>query len=90
MFFVRKRSANVATATRFFCAKAKRQQHVFSVRKRSDSNMFFLCESEATATCFFCAKAKRQQHVFSVRKRSDSNTNTMLAGVLIDHFYPSQ
>ncbi|MGE7941429.1 hypothetical protein ACQKNB_05000 [Lysinibacillus xylanilyticus] len=63
------------------------------MRKRSASvtknAMFFLCESEATATCFFCAKAQRQQHVFSVRKRSDSNTNTILAGVLIDHFYPS-
>ncbi|MFJ7888305.1 hypothetical protein ACIQYL_09465, partial [Lysinibacillus xylanilyticus] len=43
------------------------------VRKRSGSNMSFLCESEAAATCLFCAKAKRQQHVFFVRKRSGSN-----------------
>ncbi|MDM5246635.1 hypothetical protein [Lysinibacillus sp. G4S2] len=34
---------------------------MFSVRKRSDSNKCFLCESEATATNVFCAKAKRQQ-----------------------------
>jgi len=39
-----------ATATNVFCAKAKRQQQMFSVRKRSDSNKCFLCESEATAT----------------------------------------
>jgi len=38
MFFVRKRSANVAAATDVFCAKAKRQQR------------FCLCESAATAT----------------------------------------
>ncbi|MEB2302505.1 hypothetical protein LAV72_23170 [Lysinibacillus xylanilyticus] len=31
------------------------------MRKRSDSNKCFLCESEATATNVFCAKAKRQQ-----------------------------
>jgi len=30
-----------------FCAKAKRQQQVFSVRKRSASDKCFLCESEA-------------------------------------------
>ncbi|MGE7915625.1 hypothetical protein [Lysinibacillus xylanilyticus] len=46
---------------------------MFSVRKRSDSNKCFLCESEATATNVFCAKAKRQQQMFSVRKRSVSN-----------------
>jgi len=28
-----------ATATMFICAKAKRQQHCLSVRKRSDSNI---------------------------------------------------
>ncbi|KOS63951.1 hypothetical protein [Lysinibacillus sp. FJAT-14222] len=39
-----------ATATNGFCAKAKRQQQMVSVRKRSDSNKCFLCESEATAT----------------------------------------
>ncbi|WP_375199684.1 hypothetical protein [Bacillus sp. RS11] len=33
--------------------KAKRQQQMFSVRKRSDSNR-----------CFICAKAKRQQQMF--------------------------
>jgi len=48
-------------------------QQMFSVRKRSDSNKCFLCESKATATNVFCAKAKRQQQLFSVRKRSDSN-----------------
>ncbi|MGE7673587.1 hypothetical protein ACQKMV_08425 [Lysinibacillus sp. NPDC094403] len=31
------------------------------MRKRSDSNRFCLCESEATAKGFVCAKAKRQQ-----------------------------
>ncbi|TQR34134.1 hypothetical protein C7Y47_09135 [Lysinibacillus sphaericus] len=36
---------------------------MFSVRKRSDSNKCFLCESEATATNVFCAKAKRQQQL---------------------------
>ncbi|WP_375199796.1 hypothetical protein [Bacillus sp. RS11] len=56
-----------------FCAKAKRQQQKFSVRKRSGSNKSFLCESEAAATKVFCAKAKRQQQKFSVRKRSGSN-----------------
>ncbi|MFJ7733767.1 hypothetical protein ACIQXF_18025 [Lysinibacillus sp. NPDC097231] len=50
---------------------------MFSVRKRSDSNKCFLCESAATATNVFCAKAQRQQQMFSVRKRSDSN-NRML------------
>jgi len=34
---------------------------MFFVRKRSGSNIFCLCESEAAATCFFCAKAQRQQ-----------------------------
>ncbi|MFC9540018.1 hypothetical protein ACFTQ7_09070 [Lysinibacillus sp. NPDC056959] len=58
---MRKRSANAAAATGFVCAKAKRQQHVLSVRKRSVSNTFCLCESEASATRFVCAKAKRQQ-----------------------------
>ncbi|MFB7156232.1 hypothetical protein [Lysinibacillus sp. NPDC056232] len=43
------------------------------MRKRSDSNKCFLCESGATATNVFCAKAERQQQMFSVRKRSDSN-----------------
>ncbi|MGE7915870.1 hypothetical protein [Lysinibacillus xylanilyticus] len=46
---------------------------MISVRKRSDSNKCFLCESKATATNVFCAKAKRQQRMFSVRKQSDSN-----------------
>ncbi|WP_285395148.1 hypothetical protein [Lysinibacillus sp. fls2-241-R2A-57] len=32
------------------CAKMKRQQQMFSVRKRSSSNKCFLCESEAAAT----------------------------------------
>ncbi|WP_238600608.1 hypothetical protein, partial [Metasolibacillus meyeri] len=36
------------------------RKQIFSVRKRSDSNKYFLCESEATATNVFCAKAKRQ------------------------------
>ncbi|WP_068985217.1 hypothetical protein [Lysinibacillus xylanilyticus] len=39
MFSVRKRSVNVAAATMFICAKAKRQRQ-----------MFYLCESEASAT----------------------------------------
>ncbi|MGE7128676.1 hypothetical protein [Lysinibacillus xylanilyticus] len=39
-----------ASATNVFCAKAKRQQQMFSVRKRSVSNKCFLCESEASAT----------------------------------------
>jgi len=47
----------------FSVAKAKRQQQMFSVAKaKRQLQMFFLCESEATAT-----------NVFSVRKRSDSN-----------------
>ncbi len=48
-------------------------QQMFFARKRSGSDMFWLCESEASATCFGCAKAKRQQHVSAVRKRSVSN-----------------
>ncbi|WP_374963992.1 hypothetical protein [Lysinibacillus sp. RS5] len=51
-----------ASATNVFCAKAKRQLQMFSVRKRSDSNKMFSV-----------AKAKRQLQMFSVRKRSDSN-----------------
>ncbi|MEX3744778.1 MULTISPECIES: hypothetical protein [Lysinibacillus] len=49
---MRKRSANVAAATKcFICAKAKRQrQNVLSARKRSGSDkMFYLRESEAAA-----------------------------------------
>ncbi|MGE7092627.1 hypothetical protein ACQKII_14505, partial [Lysinibacillus sp. NPDC048646] len=46
-----------ATATGVLCAKAKRQQQVFYVRKRSDSNRCFMCESEATATDVLCATA---------------------------------
>ncbi|MFJ6208347.1 hypothetical protein [Lysinibacillus sp. NPDC092081] len=42
--------AEEASATNVFCAKAKRQQQMFSVRKRSVSNKCFLCESEASAT----------------------------------------
>ncbi|WP_143114641.1 hypothetical protein [Lysinibacillus sp. FJAT-14222] len=42
-------------------AQFKIRTHCLSVRKRSDSNKCFLCESEATATNVFCAKAKRQQ-----------------------------
>jgi len=68
MFYLCESEATATTCS--ICAKAKRQQqHVLSVRKRSDSNnMFYLCESEATATkCFICAKAKRQQQqMFSV------------------------
>ncbi|WP_285398871.1 hypothetical protein [Lysinibacillus sp. fls2-241-R2A-57] len=62
IFTVRKRSGSnksllcesVATATtNLYCAKAKRQQQIFTVRKRSDSNnKSLLCESEATATYF--------------------------------------
>ncbi|MGE6516427.1 hypothetical protein [Lysinibacillus sphaericus] len=48
-------------ATNVLCAKAKRQQQMFYVRKRSDSNKCFMCESEAAATDVLCAKAKRQQ-----------------------------
>ncbi|MGE7692435.1 hypothetical protein ACQKMI_25100 [Lysinibacillus sp. NPDC097214] len=33
MFFVRMRSANVAAAKGFVCAKAKRQQHGFNCAK---------------------------------------------------------
>ncbi|WP_375200102.1 hypothetical protein [Bacillus sp. RS11] len=54
------------------CAKAKRQQQMFSVRKRSVSNKCFLCESKASAPNVFCAKAKRQHQMFSVRKQSVS------------------
>jgi hypothetical protein len=61
-------SESKASATDLFCAKAKRQQQMFSVRKRSNSNKCFLCESEATATNVFCAKAKQQQQMFSVAK----------------------
>ncbi|MFB7160020.1 hypothetical protein [Lysinibacillus sp. NPDC056232] len=43
-------SESAAAATLFFCAKAQRQQHCFSVRKRSGSNIVFLCESAAAAT----------------------------------------
>ncbi|MFB7157063.1 hypothetical protein [Lysinibacillus sp. NPDC056232] len=45
------------------CAKAKRQQQMFSVAKaKRQQQMFYLCESEAAAT-----------NVLSVRKRSGSN-----------------
>ncbi|WP_223554449.1 hypothetical protein [Lysinibacillus sphaericus] len=65
MFSVRKRSVNVAAATMFICAKAKRQRQMFylcesattattnvlSARKRSVSGKCFICsESKATAT----------------------------------------
>ncbi|WP_223554776.1 hypothetical protein [Lysinibacillus sphaericus] len=53
-----------------FCAKAKRQQQKFSVRKRSGSNKSFLCESEAAATNVFCAKAKRQQQSAQSERKS--------------------
>jgi len=56
-----------------YCAKAQRQQQIFTVRKRSDSNKSLLCESAATATNLYCAKAQRQQQIFTVRKRNDSN-----------------
>ncbi|MDM5245918.1 hypothetical protein [Lysinibacillus sp. G4S2] len=52
--------------------KAKRQQQIFSVRKRSDSNKSFLCESEATATNLFCAKAKRQQQQSAQSERKST------------------
>ncbi|MGY3188501.1 hypothetical protein [Lysinibacillus sp. TE18511] len=60
MFFVRKRSVNVAAATRFFLCESE-----------AAATRFFLCESEATATCFFCAKAKRQQHQHDVSRCVD-------------------
>ncbi|MGE7687819.1 hypothetical protein ACQKMI_01270 [Lysinibacillus sp. NPDC097214] len=50
MYFVRKRSANVATAHVFVCAKAKRQQHSFICAK-----------AKRQQHSFICAKAKRQQ-----------------------------
>ncbi|QPQ32574.1 hypothetical protein [Lysinibacillus sp. JNUCC 51] len=65
------------------------------MRKRSDSNKCFLCESEATATNVFCAsseatatnvicaEAKRQQQMLSVRKRSDSNNNNYAKAKMI-------
>jgi len=49
-----------AAATNVLCAKAKRQQQMFYVRKQSDSNKCFMCESKAAATNVLCAKAKRQ------------------------------
>ncbi|WP_427109311.1 hypothetical protein [Lysinibacillus xylanilyticus] len=41
---------------------------MLSVRKRSDSNKCYLCESEATATNVICAKAKRQQQQYAKAK----------------------
>ncbi|MFJ6265716.1 hypothetical protein ACIQGW_11970, partial [Lysinibacillus xylanilyticus] len=38
-----------AAAANVFCAKAKRQQQMFSARKRSGSSKCFLRESEAAA-----------------------------------------
>jgi len=74
----------------FNCAKAKRQQQMFSARKRSGSGKYFLCESEATATnvltvrkrsdsnqCFICAKAKRQQPMFYLRESEASAANVL-------------
>ncbi|MGA3601262.1 hypothetical protein [Lysinibacillus agricola] len=56
------------------CAKAKRQQQMFSVRKRSDSNKCFLCESERQQQMFYlCESEASATNVLSVRKRSVSN-----------------
>ncbi|MGA3676892.1 hypothetical protein ACPCXF_17575, partial [Lysinibacillus agricola] len=64
---MRKRSANVASATGFICAKAKRQRQMFFVRKRSanvaSATGFYLRESEAAAADVFCAKAQCQRSV---------------------------
>ncbi|MGE7131549.1 hypothetical protein [Lysinibacillus xylanilyticus] len=43
----------------FICAKAKRQQQMFSVAKaKRQQQMFYLCESEATATNVFCSESE--------------------------------
>jgi len=61
-----------ATSNNLYCAKAKWQQQIFTVRKRSGSNKSLLCESEATATTnLYCAKAKRQQHISKKREGKD-------------------
>ncbi|WP_369595273.1 hypothetical protein [Lysinibacillus pakistanensis] len=52
---------SAATATILYCAKAKRQQQFFTVRKQSGSNTVLSVESAATATDFSCVKAQRQQ-----------------------------
>ncbi|MGA3678257.1 hypothetical protein, partial [Lysinibacillus agricola] len=66
-----------ASATNVYCAKAKRQQQMFTVRKRSVSNKCLLCESEATATNVYCAKAKRQQQMFYLCESEASATNVL-------------
>ncbi|WP_374965439.1 hypothetical protein [Lysinibacillus sp. RS5] len=59
------------------CAKEKRQQQMFSVRKRSDSNKCFLCESEATATMFYLceseATATKRLHVMVMSGKIDNS-----------------
>jgi len=47
-----------ATAANVLFAKAKRQQQMFYLRKRSDSNKCFICESKAAAKSVLFAKAK--------------------------------
>ncbi|MGY3190498.1 hypothetical protein [Lysinibacillus sp. TE18511] len=70
MFFVRKRSVSSrcflceseASAADVFCAKAKRQQQMLFVRKRSANaavaKWFCLCESVVTAKGFYLRESE--------------------------------
>ncbi|WP_185903567.1 hypothetical protein, partial [Lysinibacillus sphaericus] len=56
VYSVRKRSGSNKC---LFCAKAKRQQQMFSVAKaKRQLQMFILCESEAAATNVFCSESE--------------------------------
>ncbi|WP_323657580.1 hypothetical protein [Lysinibacillus xylanilyticus] len=44
--------------TNIVLARDPAAQRMFSVRKRSDSNKCFLCESEASATNVFCSESE--------------------------------
>ncbi|MGE7913601.1 hypothetical protein [Lysinibacillus xylanilyticus] len=80
MSSVRKRSANVAAATGFVCAKAKRQQQCFICAKVQRQQKGFICAKakrqrqqqkrliERPQEALLCAKAKRQRQCFICAK----------------------
>ncbi|MGE7927051.1 hypothetical protein [Lysinibacillus xylanilyticus] len=53
----------------FICAKAKRQQQMFSVAKAKRQQQYFICaKAKRQQQYFICAKAKRQQQYFICAK----------------------
>jgi len=70
-----------------FVVNSHRMPHkkLCSVRKRSDSNNVYLCESEATATMFYLCESEAAATMFYLCESEAAATKKQLDGTEINH-----